>query len=49
VADLYVTVSSATYTSTKTVKTSLTPPVPSNRSNILFWRDRRIQSGGSHP
>ncbi len=49
VADLYVTVSSATYTSTKTVKTSLTPPVPSNRSNILFWRDRRIQSSGSHP
>jgi type IV pilus assembly protein PilY1 len=42
-ADLYVTVSSATYTSTKTVKTSLTPPMPSNRSNMLFWRDRRVQ------
>ncbi len=48
-ADLYVTVSSATYTSTKTVKTSLTPPMPSNRSNMLFWRDRRVQSSGSNP
>ena len=42
-ADLYVTVSSATYTSTKTIKTSISPPLPTNRSNILYWRDRRVQ------
>jgi len=42
-ADLYVTVSSATYTSTKTVKTPISPPLPTNRSNILYWRDRRVQ------
>ena len=47
--DLYVTVSSGDYTSTQTVKAAVSPPVPSNRSNMLFWRDRRVQSGGSNP
>ena len=42
-ADLYVTVSSATYTSTKTVKTPITPSLPANRTNILYWYDRRVQ------
>ena len=41
--DMYVTVSSGDYTSTRTVKTAISPPSPSNRSNMLFWRDRRVQ------
>jgi len=41
--DLYVTVSSGDYTSTRTVKAAVTPPTMSNRANILYWRDRRVQ------
>ena len=47
--DLYVTVSSGDYTSTRTVKAAVSPPGVSNRANMLFWRDRRVQSGGSNP
>ena len=43
--DLYVTVSSGDYTSTRTVKAAVSPPTQSNRANMLFWRDRRVQSG----
>jgi hypothetical protein len=41
--DIYVTVSSGDYTTTRTVKAGLSPPTPSNRANMLYWRDRRIQ------
>jgi hypothetical protein len=41
--DLYVTVSSGDYTSTRTVKAAVSPPTQSNRANMLFWRDRRVQ------
>jgi hypothetical protein len=41
--DMYVTVSSGDYTSTRTIKAAISPPSPSNRSNMLFWRDRRVQ------
>jgi type IV pilus assembly protein PilY1 len=41
--DLYVTVSSGDYTSTRTVKAAVSPPSVSNRSNMLYWRDRRVQ------
>jgi type IV pilus assembly protein PilY1 len=41
--DLYVTLSSGDYTSTRTVKAAVTLPSVSNRSNMLYWRDRRVQ------
>ena len=42
--DLYVTISSGdSWTTTRTVKAAVTPASVSNRSNMLFWRDRRVQ------
>ena len=42
--DLYVTVSSGdSWTTTRTVKAAVSPPSVTNRSNMLYWRDRRVQ------
>ena len=42
-ADLYVTVSGGGLTSASTQKVNFDPPGVSNRTNMLFWRDKRIQ------
>lgn len=41
--DLYVTTSGGAGSSASTQRVNFNPPGVSNRSNMLFWRDRRIQ------
>jgi type IV pilus assembly protein PilY1 len=43
IADLYVTVSGGGMTSASTQKVNFDPPGVSNRTNLLFWKDKRIQ------
>ena len=42
-ADLYVTVSGGGLSSSSTKKVDFTPPGVSNMTNMLYWKDRRIQ------
>jgi Tfp pilus tip-associated adhesin PilY1 len=41
--DLYVTVSGGAGMGSTTTKAGVNPPTLANRTNILYWRDRRIQ------
>jgi Tfp pilus tip-associated adhesin PilY1 len=41
--DLYVTISGGSGTGATTIKAPITPGGMSNRTNILYWRDRRVQ------
>jgi Tfp pilus tip-associated adhesin PilY1 len=41
--DLYVTVSGGAGIGSNTQKANVSPPSIANRTNILHWRDRRIQ------
>jgi type IV pilus assembly protein PilY1 len=41
--DLYVTVSGGTGTGASTSRAGITPPGVANRTNLIFWRDRRLQ------
>ncbi|MFZ4438225.1 MAG: pilus assembly protein [Syntrophales bacterium] len=43
IPDLYVTPSGAGGSSARTMRVDIVPPGVSNRTNMLFWRDRRIQ------
>ena len=43
IADLYVTVSGGGLTSASTQKVNFDPPGVSNRTNMLFWKDKRIK------
>jgi Tfp pilus tip-associated adhesin PilY1 len=42
-ADLYVTVSGGGTTGSSTSRVNMNPPGVSNRSNMLYWLDRRLQ------
>jgi len=42
-ADLYVTVSGGGGTGASTSRVNMNPPGVSNRTNIIYWRDQRIQ------
>lgn len=42
-ADLYVTQSGGSGTGASTQRADFEPPGVSNRTNILYWRDRRVQ------
>ncbi|MEN6317787.1 MAG: PilC/PilY family type IV pilus protein [Syntrophaceae bacterium] len=42
-ADLYVTVSGGGGSSGSTFRLNFNPPGPSNRTNILYWKDQRLQ------
>ncbi len=42
-ADLYVTVSGGGLSSASTQKIKFDPPGVSNRTNVLYWKDRRIE------
>jgi Tfp pilus tip-associated adhesin PilY1 len=41
--DLYVTVSGGGQTEARTTRVPINPPTMSNRTNILSWKDRRLQ------
>ncbi len=41
--DMYVTVSGGAGTTANTQRVNFNPPGMSNRSNLLYWRDRRIR------
>lgn len=41
-ADLYVTVSGGSGTGASTTRASLTPPGLSSRTNLLYWKDKRL-------
>lgn len=41
--DIYVTTSGGSRTSASTQRVNLTPPGAANRTNMLYWRDRRIR------
>jgi hypothetical protein len=41
--DLYVTTSGTGSTSAQTQRAGITPPGLANRTNLLFWRDRRVE------
>jgi len=41
--DLYVTISGGSGTGATTAKAPVTPPALTNSTNILYWRDRRVQ------
>ena len=41
--DLYVTVSGGSGTGSTTMRAPVNPSGASNRTNILHWRDRRVQ------
>jgi hypothetical protein len=43
VPDIYVTLSGGGGVGASTQRMNFNPPGPSNRINILNWRDRRIQ------
>ena len=42
-ANLYVTVSGSNYTNEVTELVNYNPPMRANRSNIIYWKDRRVQ------
>jgi Tfp pilus tip-associated adhesin PilY1 len=42
-ADLYVTVSGGGLSSASTQKVDFNPPGVSNRTNMIYWRDRRVK------
>ncbi len=42
-ADLYVTVSGGGGSEASTLRVNFTPPGVSNRTNMLYWRDQRLQ------
>lgn len=42
-ADLYVTTSGGSGTGASTQRANLTPPGVANRTNMLYWRDRRMK------
>lgn len=42
-ADLYVTVSGGSGTGASTQRANVNPPGVANRTNVLFWRDKRVQ------
>jgi type IV pilus assembly protein PilY1 len=42
-ADLYVTTSGGSGTGASTRRANLEPPGVANRTNVLFWRDKRVQ------
>ncbi len=41
--DLYVTVSGGSGQNASTLRAPMNPPTLANRTNILYWRDRRLQ------
>ena len=41
--DLYVTVSGGAGTSASTTRVNFDPPTLSNRTNLLYWKDRRLE------
>lgn len=41
--DLYVTVSGGSGTSASTYRVNFDPPTLANRTNILYWKDRRLE------
>jgi len=41
--DLYVTVSGGAGTGATTMRANVNPPSIANRTNLIHWRDRRIQ------
>jgi hypothetical protein len=41
--DLYVTTSGGGGIDSSTIRVDFNPPTLSNRTNMLFWRDRRVQ------
>jgi type IV pilus assembly protein PilY1 len=41
--DLYVTISGGSGTGATTARAPVTPPALPNNTNILYWRDRRVQ------
>ncbi|MCJ7494899.1 MAG: hypothetical protein MUP68_11790, partial [Deltaproteobacteria bacterium] len=41
--DLYVTVSGGAGTNASTTRINFDPPTLSNRTNILYWKDRRLE------
>jgi type IV pilus assembly protein PilY1 len=41
--DLYVTVSGGAGTNASTTRVNFDPPTLSNRTNILYWKDRRLE------
>jgi hypothetical protein len=43
VPDLYVTVSGGAGLGASTIRADINPVSPSNRTNLLYWRDRRLQ------
>ncbi len=42
-SDLYVTVSGGSGTSANTTRINFNPPGVSNRTNILYWKDKRLE------
>jgi type IV pilus assembly protein PilY1 len=42
-ADLYVTASGGAGTDSRTQRANFNPPGVANRTNVLFWRDKRVQ------
>lgn len=43
-ADLYMTVSGGSGTSASTKKINFDPPTLANRTNLLYWKDRRLEN-----
>jgi type IV pilus assembly protein PilY1 len=43
-ADLYMTVSGGSGTSASTQKVNFDPPTLANRTNLLYWKDRRLEN-----
>ena len=41
--DLYVTVSGGAGTNASTTRVNFDPPTLSNRTNLLYWKDRRLE------
>jgi hypothetical protein len=41
--DLYVTASGGGLTSASTGRINFNPPMWTNRANLLYWQDKRIQ------
>ncbi len=41
--DLYVTTSGGGNTGAQTQRVNINPPSQANRTNMLFWKDRRIE------
>jgi hypothetical protein len=42
-ADLYLTVSGGAGMNVSTQRVNFDPPTLANRTNILFWKDRRLE------